>query len=326
MLAAGGQVSDIIGLDKQFKDYKEFFEFLKFYSKSTNNKLVIYANTLALQNLLSNWFKSILPNANSQDITALLKSLAFRLNVFYKGRFRSDNNTDEVNVFDLNYDESAVASDLSNLANSVGVEFLLASYLYNGTYKEELKSSIQPLIRKDLQKYLYELKEIFFVHLMTKRFTKDLKFNKDYDFYNFTNVIYDDSKFTELFMNERIWGYPYMAYPADTRLEIRLENITQKDIELFKEFTVFAGAAWCEEGCYIFIKSDINKLDFLSVLSNFTDESLDKLIDAESTFENSAGSFFSIDLESVNHYQITALLEAHKTNNKDFLKSYALNG
>jgi hypothetical protein len=105
--------------------------------------------------------------------------------------------------------------------------------------------------------------------------------------------------------------------------EITFSNITKDDIELFKKFNNIAGNSWNEESIYTYIKSDINKLDFLPCLLNFTDDLLEKIIETEATFSHSAGSFFSIDLGTVNHYLIQSILK--NKNNKEYLKFYILN-
>ena len=51
-----------------------------------------------------------------------------------------------------------------------------------------------------------------------------------------------------------------------------------------------------------------------------TDKQLDAIIKVESEYKHSAGSFFSIDLETVNHYFVQAILDG----NKDFRDQYAI--
>ena len=51
-----------------------------------------------------------------------------------------------------------------------------------------------------------------------------------------------------------------------------------------------------------------------------TDKQLDMIIETEATYEHAAGSFFSIDLETVNHYFVQALLDG----NKNFREQYAI--
>lgn len=332
LLTHSTSLQEAIGEGKQFSDWLDFFETINEYAKQSDKKFVIYCDDSSLMSLLSVWFQTILPNANKQSIKDLVNSLAFRYNAFYKGRFFQNNgNTDytfhlDTSLFDSSYIEVDDAIQLSEeIKTRVGVEYMLASYLYDGkSYKHELKAALKTLITKDLQKYLYELKEIFLVHMMTKRFTKNLSLEKEYNFSNFEEMIEEDSKFVNLFMNKNIWTYPYMSSPTSSMDRINLEAITESDVELFKEFTVIAGNSWGEESIYTYVKSDISKLDFLGIYKNFNDELLFKIIETESKFEHAAGSFFSIDLNTVNHYLITALLEAHDNKDNGFLKLYSL--
>jgi len=48
------------------------------------------------------------------------------------------------------------------------------------------------------------------------------------------------------------------------------------------------------------------------------------ILEVESTYEHAAGSFFSIDLETVNHYFVQALLDAWNDGNKEFLEQYSV--
>ena len=82
-----------------------------------------------------------------------------------------------------------------------------------------------------------------------------------------------------------------------------------------------AGANW-QESQYEYVKSDIGKLDFIECIrgSEMTDKQLDMIIETEATYEHAAGSFFSIDLETVNHYFVQALLDG----NKNFREQYAI--
>ena len=55
-----------------------------------------------------------------------------------------------------------------------------------------------------------------------------------------------------------------------------------------------------------------------------TDEQLDTIIEVESSYDHEAGSFFSIDLETVNNYFVQAILDAHKAKDVEFLKQYSI--
>ena len=333
LLDKGKNFDEVVGKDKTFSDWVNFFERLNEHQITFDKKFVLYCDDVSMMRLLSAWFKLILPNATKESIKNLINSYVYKYNIFYKGRF-------SINNGNLNYNSKIDTSSFSeqydlvvldetkkiktNIKSNVGIEFILSSYLKNGSFKEELKNILKILLKKDLEKYLYELKEIFFVHLMTKKFTNLLGFEKDYTLDNLTEIENDKSKFVNLFLNEKIWNYKYMSHPSSSRNNISLTEITEEDIENFKEFTIISGSVWNEESIYSFVKSDINKLDFLGCFTDFTDELLDKIIETESEFEHAAGSFFSIDLETVNHYLITAILESNKLEDKSFIERHAL--
>jgi hypothetical protein len=332
LLSYSNSLEELVGEGKQFDGWVDFFNVVNEFSNNSEKKFVIYCDDVSLMQLLGVWFQTILPNATKRSIKDLIKSLTFRYNAFYKGRFFQNNgNVDytvhlDVSLFDDAYIEVEDTIQLpENIKSKVGVEYMLASYLYDGkSYKNQLKSSLKTLITKDLQKYLYELKEIFLVHMLTKRFTDTLQLNKEYTFSNFDEMLEEDSKFVKLFTNKDIWTYPFLSSPTSSMDRINLEAITPEDVELFKEFTILSGDTWGEEAVYRFVKSDISKLDFLGIYTNFNDELLNKIIDTECKFEHAAGSFFSIDLNTVNHYLITALLEGYDKKNTNFLKLYSL--
>lgn len=297
---------------------------------SLDQKIVVYVSKELFLDVLLLWLSNVLTNASSKSLWILSRALIFRYIVFSNNR---SNNIDQIETnLEYKYTITEVEESLDRIKSckfdtndfysSVGVEFLLASYLYDGRFKQELKDSMVTLIRKDLIKYMHEIKEIFLVHLMTTNFTHHLRLSKKFTLEDFENIVDDDSDFAKLFTTDRIWPNTFTTMNLRGDSKIKLTNITNKDIELFKEFTILAGQRWEEESVYTNIKSDISKLDFLDIFRNFTDEMLDRIIEVESTMNHSAGSFFSIDLGTVNHYIIAYLLE--NRHNKDVLKEYTL--
>jgi len=308
---------------EKYKSLSGFFNHLKNY----NEKIIIYADETNYLFLLTCWLKSIFKNPKEENIFLLMKSLLFRDTIFNNSRFNYGEKKDNKNYYTLDEKifktiyKNSYKENLNNLKSCVSIEYLMTTFLYDGSFKEELKQSMKNLIRRDLIKYLFELKEIFLVHLLTKGFTKKLNLTREYDFSNFYEILNDESKFTKLFTTSEIWKKPFRTIGNGVD-SIQLENITEKDIQAFKEFTVISGSSWVEEANYIFMKSDTNKLDFLPCFFDFTDDLLYKIIEAESTFDHSSGSFFSIDLSTVNHYFIQTTLENQK--NKKFLESYII--
>ena len=332
LLAYGKSVDEVIGTDKTYSSYINMFNTINTKSSETGKRVTIYADDTAFTKVIAHFYKTIFANPDKTACTDLLENTIFKYNVFSKGRFsRNSGNTDvnhtiDISNFGADFDAASVdATEKSNFVSSnksgFNIELHLATYLANGGSKDELKNVIKVLMKKDLEKYLLELKEIFFVHILNKSFTDKLSLAKTYTWENYNEVLDDTTTYADLFLSDRIWKYKYMNF-ASTGDNINFDKITSTDVANFKQFTTISGSSWDEENVYTQIKSDVNKLDFLDIYTDFTDARLDALIEAEATFENAAGSFFSIDLETVNHYFVQTLLE--RKTDTTFLSKYSI--
>jgi len=332
LLAYGLTVADVIGSGKTYSSYIDMFDKLGDKSTSTGKRVVIFADDTSFNKIIAHFYKTIFANPDKTACTELLTNTIFKYDVFGKGRFsRNAGNTDlttaiNISSFGTEYDAASVdntekSNFVTKFKSGFSVEVLLATYYNNGDTKADLKTIIKVLMKKDLEKYLLELKEIFFVHLLNKSFTDKLSLAKTYDWSNYSDVLTDTTTYADLFLTDRIWSYKYMNF-ASTGDNIKFDGITSTDVTNFKEFTTISGSSWSEENVYAQVKSDVNKLDFLDIYTDFTDTRLTALLDAEATFENAAGSFFSIDLETVNHYFVQTILE-NKTDNT-FLAKYSI--
>lgn len=331
LISKAKTINELIGADKDYKDFTDFFDVLAQFCDNSTKKVVIYADEVSFIKLITYWYKLVFRYITKDACHILIENMLFKYCAFHRSRITpgivsTDEFTIDTSTFDAAFDSLEITGRdefIIKYKQDLSVEALLATYLNNGQFKEELKSSIKTLLSKDLEKYLYEVKEIFLVHILTSRFSDQLNLDKKYTFDNFREIVNDTSKFANLFMTDRIWNSKFMQ-PISTGKAVKLENITEQDVVLFKEFAVIAGTAWGEEAAYIYVKSDVNKLDFLGVFSDFTDELLAKIIETEASYIHAAGSFFSIDLGTVNHYLIQAVLDAFVADNKEFLKTYSV--
>lgn len=330
-LVAFGKNTDEL-IPDQFETWNDLFEMAQNFSDKSGKKFFIYCDNTAMMEVLCAWFNSVLPNATEDSIRSLIGGLIFRYNVYYKGRVAiNSGNTDRTLEIGMDGFEEAYAKtkDLEfevsdTVKGYAGVEFLLATYLATGEKKKELKDVLKVLIKKDLEKFLFEVKEIFYTHLLTRRFSEKLGLDQDYTYDNLPEILEDNSKFADLFLNDRIWTYKYMSHASSSNPSIDLTAFTEDDIATLKEFVELSTTCWPEEGVYVGPKSDVNKMDFLPIYTSFTDARLNKIIEVESTFEHAAGTFFSIDLESVNHYLITEILERNAQGDTEWIKQYSL--
>lgn len=298
----------------------------------TKKSVMIYCDDKALVEVLVVWFKNLLPHADKPALESLIRGMLFRYNVFFKGKFIVERDRPELGhevtdaMLDAAFEKySAVVIDYHHqVLPNVSIEFLLSTYLSTGQLKDHLKESMKVLIRKDIEKYLLEVKEIFFTHLNTRRFVRKMKYDKEYTYDNITDILTETHQIPQLFLSERLWNYKYMSHPSSTSPTAKIDAFTPADIEVLNQFVEFATASWGEEGVYVGPKSDATKMEFVSIFTDFTDEMLTKIIDVESTFEHAAGSFFATSLTSVDNYFITEILERYKINDTNWIRRYSI--
>jgi len=338
LIAFAQDWSKLIGSkNTTFMDTADIFDKLGDHCDATGKRVVIYCDNKALCTIMALWFKTIFKKTNKAAAVDLLESMIFKYKVFNRGRFSSNNgNTDVEHEIDISnfgkiFEGAQIPSAekrkkfLDENKGSLSLEPVLATYLSSGKMKKELKGIIKVLVKKDLEKYLYELKEIFFAHILTQRFTKDLNLEKVYDFTNYDEILKDKSEFPSLFLNEKIWKTPYMNV-ASSGKNINFHAITKSDIKSFAKWNKISGQHWNEESIYEFIKSDVSKLDFIECITSveMSDKQLNMILETEATYEHAAGSFFSIDLETVNSYFVQSLLDAYLAEDKKFTDQYAI--
>ena len=305
------------------------------HCETTELPVIIYADDESFMYIMVAWYKMIMKNATQTDIENLIKLNVFRFKTFYRSSYSSNNGLDnEDTIFDISnlsdyylavesLDQSDILDFMNDHRSKISTEYLLASYLTDGSHKEELKISLKPLIKKDLEKFMSELKEIFWTHIMTNRFTTLTGVPKR-TLDNLPNILGSTNKWVQLFTSISYWRTPYMTSDSSTKNNVKFENLDANDISDLREWMNLCGQAWEEESIYAFVKSDVSKLDFIPCFTSdtFTDEMLNNIIETESTFIHAAGSFFSIDLETVNNWLITELLQ--RKTDSTFVRKYAL--
>jgi hypothetical protein len=324
-------VDDLIG--QAFSSFEEFFNMMFERTTQTLDPVIIYADQIAFLSIAAAWFKLILPNTTDDDINSLVHSYVFRHNMFYRSRWSTTaGRYDMIFNVDLQkhntiFSDKPIKSDgsfVEKVLPWVGVEFVLATYLSTGQMKEHLKAILKTLIRKDLEKYLFEAKELFLVHYITDRFASKLGLDKQYTISNAHDIINDASKYARLFLDGSLWSYPFMSYPSSSQKNVYLENFTRQDIEDLKEFIAMCTETWTDEVIHNNPNSELNKLSFIAIFDDFTDEKLNDFIEIESTFNYVTGTFFSIDQVTVNHFLVHDILTNYKSGDIQRIEKYSL--
>lgn len=322
----GKNVDEVGGLHQLMADLNE-------HVVENNKTTVIYADYASFTEIIAGWLKAALPHASIDDAYAFVKSYLFKDRMFGAARTSPSSKIVDFQIdrpaFVAAYESFVVTDELkafvSEIKESLSIEFMLASYLKDGTHRLPLKNAMTALVRKDLEKYLYELKEIVCVHVLRPTLQERLHTTRAYDFPILEEFIKDQSPMVQVFFKPEIWTDIGMNR-ASSNGTINFDAITDEDIELFRAFTEIAGSEWEEENYYRFSKSDIIKLDFIPFLRDevLSNASLAAILDFEMNVNHDEGSFYSIDVSTVNNYFMDYILAAAKAGELDKLTPYTL--
>lgn len=336
-------LEDLVGEGKEFSSLKDMFSFLLDKTNTTNQPSYIFCDEDTYLKILVTWYKNLLLNASKQDIFAYLNSANVR-HYFFDRFARSSINyldfdfpmedyTFTQEKFSDIYDNVELDSDLqkfiSDNKSSLNIELLLANYLYDGSYQNELSKSIVPLIKKDMEKFLEEIKEVFLVSYMKTNFLSNLGSNKALTLSNMQDVITDETPFVKVFFDKDIWR-DYRAREVTSGKNIKFDNLTDEKIKLMTDaLDIMCKCPGLEEEMIYNLrnKSDVHKLDFVKYLRNTTalsKEGLDAILNFEKAGGHAAGSFYSIDTLTVNMYFVYHILKLSKDNNLDALRPYKI--
>ena len=317
--------------DMTFKSVLGMLQELSDHVDETGKRAIIYADDAAFLKILCTWYKFILANPSKGAIIDLITSSVFKMNSVFQGRFSSSTGetgaTELVDLTDLEsvYDSTKPNKDtrddfVAAHKASLSAELLLASYLNDGSHKEELKSVLKPLLMKDLEKFMFEMKEVFFYHVTNKSFADKLGLDTTYTLSNIHTIVDDKSKFASLFMDPTVWNTKYLSI-ASSGSNVNFDAMTDDHITDLKEFITLASSSWNELNIYD--AADKSKLNYIpAITGDFTDAELEDIILMEASYDSVTGSFFSNEHETVNHYLIQAILD--NKDNTTFLSKYAV--
>ena len=319
--------------------FKDLLDKVNEQTIKTDKPVYIYADKDSYYKILSLWYKIILPNATTSDIISLVK-----LNFDYKNFLKISsywNMVDKNKNNDILFDSEKLQSEYNNLEitrkeyesfvdnniSSFSVEFLLASYLYDGSKKNNLKSSLIPLVKIEISKWLYNIRELFTYHLLNKNFLTKIGITETYTMNNCLDVLTNNHPIVQTFYNNSsvflLNNLDYSTYDVvlstGSKSLINFVNITDQHIENIRQFLVSLGVSEVEWSYLI---------DILPLLRNseFTDQQLDDIINHQSSQDSSfnTGTFYGTNFPTINTYFIQYIFNEFNSNNKQALAPYVL--
>jgi hypothetical protein len=355
LIASEKSIEDLIGKDKKFTSFLKLLEELNTKVDDTNSRVFIYCDKESYYKLAIKWLKIILPNCNDESAWKFFKSHVFKEKNFVNSRMSATSafaeHVDEWLIleeqFKAYWAEEKVTSTIrktyadfvNTIKDNIRVEFLLAAYLHDKSYGEILAKAISPLVKKDLEKFLYEHKEIILVHFQRPVFQQLLEVqNGPYTFDNFYDMVNDPAPLVQLMFKPEIWGETRSSmYAPSARGTIDYAGFTDENIENLKVYSKLTGQIWSDELWYTnlktnkeytqaYMRSEIDKFEFIKFFRDkdtLTVEELDQILEYEIYHQyHAAGSFYAIDLRTVNTYFVDFLLMNH--DKPESLKPYTI--
>jgi len=325
--------------------FLELLNILNERTKENNKTIYIYADKNNYYKILSLWYKIILPNATVNDVISFVK-LFFDYKNFWKisrfYNFKKIWSTSPDWLFDRNkleteYNSLIINSDdyetfINENVGKFNIELLLASYLYNGSRKEELKAIMIPLLREELSKSLYGIREHFTYCLLNKKFLEKLGIVHTIDINNILYILeYDNPIIKTFYQNNSVWKLNFLSHAAYDIMNnwgsdsmISFENITDEDIFNIKQFLINIGISETDsagmEWRYL--------LDLIPLVKSntITDEQLDQLINHQESQESlvTTGTFYSISFPTVNTYFVQHIFNQFNEDNTEILAPYVI--
>jgi hypothetical protein len=332
---SGGTVEEVFG-----EDVIAFFKEILEFSKSRERSLYIYADEQALPKIQAIWFKLMLEHVDYETCYRIYNANVHKFNMLHKSTLYSNSGpvhkTVTINAELLNAelnnttdpDVEARRSFCEQNKDGLGVEYLLANYLYNGKLKVQLKESLKRIMRKHFDSILLEYKSLFLGHYTNPQFAQRINLEKRYSFENL-DIFSDNSAIAEFFLSERLYKtLEVTKYSSNSNFQF--DKMTDDDIMTLRMYADALGSYYSFNNTVVDFDDGLSpilrdgyKWQFLDcVRGEFTDELLDNMINLEADINYSNGSFYNFLLETVNGYTVQYILQLHKNNELEKLKNF----
>jgi hypothetical protein len=323
-------VEDMIGEGKSYADYEDFFRFV--FNRNTNQiPVMLYADATSFMKFASALFKIIFVNIDTTSAYRLL-SAYFEKMLLVGPRMSREARVIFTNFRDLETEfntifESITVDPTKSLAlvadysDQLSVEYLLASYAYNGSQKSALKSAVNKMASRAVEEQLKERLYAFYRNFLISDFQTKLGIG-NYTVDNAGTVL--DEPIIAPLIKANEWRST-TATPTNPRPQFNLGTFTDQEIaDLIKVsnkiLEAFYGAALVET------ISSHNKLNYIAYIRTGTlsDENLDNIINHEvyNTFEDRLWS--AKDIDSVNIFFADYVLEQMRSSSVSNLAPYQI--
>jgi hypothetical protein len=327
-------IDDLVGENKRFSDYIDFFNFLNDIQNENDTRIFIYCDVDNYRKIICNWFKIIF---DSIDVNSAYKILEFN---FLKRKLLATRNTsiktlsqtssmfDEMiqtkNNFEtyfnsINLSQQKINSFYSKIKESLSIEYLLTSYLYNKQNKNTFKNVLEKMINRMLEDAMKEIVLNLFDIVMVKKI-QDKMGLKTYSAENIMEI-FNDEKLKDL-IETNTWRFLDENGNFE-RVDFKKISTDKKD-KIKEAYKLILNATYnniSSEENYVH-----NRIDYMYYLNEngISDDDLNEIINNECLFEIETTLWSNQDQESINLFFTQYSMEKYSENNLNVLRPFLL--
>ncbi len=281
-----------------YTEGQSLFEMLcsaKLLDSKTKNKVVIVVKPQEFIEFSTQWFKSIFEYPTSEACFTILRCHLLKENYLIdsNAQWTTQEKIHIDNVEFCSLYNKVEAIDVSLFLEESSFEFLLSSYLYNNSFKQELKQIIHVIAKDDMENFILEIKDTILINSYNIKLQKMLGLQ----YYNYTNldeIVHDEKLkwFFDCFENNKInWDY---------FKNVEVQNIFIQNCSKFLRDWVYSSDA-------NFCRTNLVKLQLIPIITNGTmsDDELNEVI----RFNLHSSSFSENSRELFNLYFLDHILE-----------------
>lgn len=330
LLAYGQTVEDLIGPDKQYSNYVDFFK--KIFEREHNGyTAMIFLDEVSFMKLSSAWCKIIFQNIDAASAFLLVKAyfekqalfgprVTREARDFFKGF--SQKEAEFLQIFN---EVSVDALEATNLMNTyrddIAIEYLLASYGYNNSQTSSIKKSIHKMINRAVEEQLKEILYMVYANMLITSFQQFVGM-QTYTIDNVEGILSDPAILPLVRVNE--WRAT-TATLENPRPPMDLTQFTNEEFDLLKEIYIKVIEYFYGETLST-ILADHNRAGYIDYARQLelSDQDLANIISNEvnSTYESRLWS--ARDQDSINVFFADHVLEQIKNNTTSNLSSFAV--
>lgn len=240
LFAHGTQMSNVVGPTQFFPSFKDLITFCFEYNQSTDRKIVIYLDQQAWMEFTSKWFKTIFVNIDA-DSAYKIQLAYFNQLIMIGGRgekYLSDqyreflfSKSEFSEVFNNTTIDAAEKQEiLSTISGFRSYEFLVGSYLYNGSHSEELKQVMFIFMNRWAEEHFKEVWRGIQESLLSPKIVELFRL-RTYTLENMLEMVDDPA--LQTFRATNAWRE--LGGVANVHEPMNITNFTPSQIEELKE-------------------------------------------------------------------------------------------